>query len=185
MRKLLTSALLALAFAATPHAQAQVTTSDPALMWDLTSQANLALQLPGMSHHFEEPKEPGRRWNENNTGIGLEWRSPVGTNGWTNKTTVGLMRDSHGKWGGYGGYAWQYRLVDGASWQLDAGAGAFLFYRTVKFDGKLKLVPGVLPVLSIEHKPSGYGMNVLFVPNVKIGNYDMPAVLYAQFTKRF
>lgn len=63
--------------------------------------------------------------------------------------------------------------------------GAFLFYRTLSFDGPHQLVPAVLPVLSATRKAWGLGINVLAVPRVKLSGGTMPNVIYAQFTKAF
>lgn len=185
MLRYLATLVVALVSALSLCANAVAASTDDGLLWDLSSRPVLALQLPGMSHHFQEPKAPGRRYNENHAGIGVEWRSLPAPSGWLTKASVGLMEDSLFAWGAYAGYVWQKRLVDTQNWSLDAGGGVFLFYRTFDFEGEHRLVPGPLPVVSVEHKGTGIGMNILFVPHVKLGSREMPAVLYAQFTKTF
>lgn len=154
------------------------------LAWDLESRPALTLLLPGMSHHFDAPEDSARRWNETHAGLGLAWRSKWDETGWYLKTAIGTMHDSVESWGAYGGVAWQYRMFDGASWLVDAGGGIFLFYRAVQFDGPHIWLPGALPVLSAEHRPTGLGLNVLYVPNVKFDAGEMPSVIYVQLTKQ-
>lgn len=154
------------------------------LAWDLSSRPATILLLPGVSHHFQAPENSSRKWNQAHAGVGLARRSKWDEPGWYFKTAAGVMRDSVESWGAYGGVAWQYRVFDDASWLVDAGAGGFLFYRALKFDGPRVWLPGVLPVLSVEHKRTGLGINVLYVPNVRVDAGEMPAVIFVQLTKR-
>jgi len=153
----------------------------------------LTIQLPGMSHHFDPPVDkngnamPGREFNERNWGIGLQLERPL-TGDWTqwvSKTSFGVMKDSLNAMGAYAGHTWQKRVVDADTHTVDLGGGAFLFYRTLRFDGPHVLVPGVLPVLSATHKEWRLGINLVAVPRVKLSGGTMPNVLYAQFTKAF
>lgn len=155
------------------------------LRWDLSNRPAVAIILPGMSHHFQAPKNTTRKWNETHAGIGLETRSKWGDNGWIFKKAVGIMRDSVESWGAYGGAVWQKRVLESPSWVVDAGGGAFLFYRALHFDGERMWLPGLLPVVSVEHKSTGIGLNVLYVPNFQTDAGEMPAVIFAQLTKRF
>lgn len=167
---------------------AKATQDTPAgeeLRWDLTSRPAVAILLPGMSHHFQPPENTARKWNETHAGLGLETRSKWDENGWYFKTAIGLMRDSVESWGAYGGAVWQKRVFDGESWVVDAGGGLFLFYRALHFDGERMWLPGALPVVSLEHKQTGIGLNVLYVPHFKTDAGEMPAVIFAQLTKRF
>jgi hypothetical protein len=167
---------------------ARATPNTPAgeeLRWDLSSRPAVAILLPGMSHHFQSPANTTRKWNETHDGIGLETRSKWNEADWYFKTAIGLMRDSVDSWGAYGGAVWQKRVFDGESWVVDAGGGVFLFYRALHFDGNRMWLPGALPVLSLEHKNTGIGLNILYVPHFKTDAGEMPAVLFAQLTKRF
>jgi hypothetical protein len=154
---------------------------------------HLTIQLPGMSHHFDPPVDkhgneiPNREFNEQNWGIGIQLeRSLTGDwTQWVSKTSFGVMKDSLNAMGAYAGHTWQKRLIDGETYTADVGGGAFLFYRTLRFDGPHVLVPGVLPVLSATHKGWGLGINVVAVPRVKLSGGTMPNVIYAQFTKSF
>jgi len=177
--RIIAAALLSLAF--TTGASAQVED----LRWDLSGKPTLAIQLPGMSHHFDEPETEGRKFNETHLGIGLEWRTKWNDNGWVFKRSVGVMQDSLNMWGGYGGLVWQKELLDHETWSAELGGGVFLFYRALRFEGERGWVPAVLPALSIEHKPTKIGVNILLVPRFNTSNGKMPGVIYAQFTKRF
>jgi hypothetical protein len=154
---------------------------------------HLTIQLPGMSHHFDAPVDRrgneihDREFNEQNWGIGVQLeRALTGDwSQWVSKTSFGVMKDSLNAMGAYAGHTWQKRVIDGDTYTADIGGGAFLFYRTLRFDGPHVLVPGVLPVLSVTHKTWGLGVNVVAVPRVKLSGGTMPNVIYAQFTKSF
>lgn len=153
----------------------------------------LTIQLPGMSHHFDPPVDehgnplPGREFNERNWGIGIQLERALGGQWaqWVGKISFGLMKDSLDAMGAYAGHTWQKRVFDSDTVSVDVGGGAFLFYRTLRFDGPHVLVPGVLPVLSATHKAWGLGINVVAVPRVEFRGGTMPNVIYAQFTKAF
>jgi hypothetical protein len=95
------------------------------------------------------------------------------------------MRDSLDAMGAYAGHTWQKRVVDGDTFSADLGGGGFLFYRTLKFDGPHRLVPALLPVLSVTHKQWQLGVNLVAVPRCHVGGGTMPNVIYMQFTKAF
>ena len=95
---------------------------------------------------------------------------------------LATYRDAYGL---YAGHAWQKRLVDGAEYSVELGGGGFLFYRTLRFNGPHVLVPAVLPVLSVEHKATHFGVNVVVVPQCRVSGGTMPGVIYMQFTKAF
>jgi hypothetical protein len=168
--------------------------ADPAPLpkW-LEPPRQLMIQLPGMSHHFDEPTDshgqpiPGREFNERNWGIGIQIeRAMTGDwDQWVTKASFGLMKDSLNAMGAYAGYTWQKRLVNKESYSIDLGGGAFLFYRTLQFDGPHQWVPAVLPVLSAEHKGLRLGVNLVAVPRVQFSGGTMPGVVYLQFTKAF
>lgn len=182
-RAVLLSLLLSLmAFAANA---AQDTPAGEELRWDLSNRPAVAIILPGMSRHFQAPENTARKWNETHAGLGLESRSKWDDNGWYFKKAIGVMRDSVESWGAYGGAVWQKRIYEDASLVVDAGGGVFLFYRALHFDGEHLWLPGLLPVLSVEHKSTGIGLNILYVPHFKTDAGEMPAVLFAQLTKLF
>jgi hypothetical protein len=167
-------------------------TDAPSKLWS-DPVRHLTIQLPGMSHHFDPPVDkhgnelPNREFNERNWGIGIQLERPLtgDWSQWVSKTSFGVMKDSLNAMGAYAGHTWQKRVIDGDTYSADIGGGAFLFYRTLRFDGPHVLVPGVLPVLSATHKSWGLGINLVAVPRVKLSGGTMPNVLYAQFTKSF
>ncbi|MFI4931057.1 MAG: hypothetical protein ACHP83_12510 [Burkholderiales bacterium] len=168
--------------------------ADPAPLpkW-LDPPRQLMIQLPGLSHHFDEPTDshghpiPGREFNERNWGIGIQIeRAMTGDwDQWVTKASFGVMKDSLDAMGVYAGYTWQKRLLDSESYSVDLGGGAFLFYRTLQFDGPHLWIPAVLPVLSAEHKGLRLGINLVAVPRVQFSGGTMPGVIYLQFTKAF
>ena len=153
----------------------------------------LTIQLPGMSHHFDEPTDshgnpqPGREFNERNWGLGLQIERPMDGDwsGWVTKASFGVMKDSLDAVGLYAGYTWQKRLADSSTYSVDLGGGGFLFWRTLQFDGPHLLVPAVLPVLSAELKSWRVGANLVAVPRCEFSGGTMPGVIYLQFTKAF
>jgi hypothetical protein len=178
--RLLLLSLLPMTASATPG-----TSAGEELQWDLTNRTALAILLPGMSHHFQPPQATNRKWNETHAGLGLETRSKWDETGWYFKAAGGVMRDSVESWGLYGGAVWQKRVFESPSWTIDAGGGLFIFYRALHFDGERMWLPGTLPVLSLDYKPTGTGLNILYVPNFKTNAGEMPAVLFAQLTQGF
>ena len=187
----LATTLAALAFL-TANAHATPSTGalgnpEPRPHLKIETQRNVAFQLPGMSHHFSAPENPHTKWNERNLGFGFEFRDAIDDPdwaGWSRKTTLGAMQDSLGAWGLYTGMTLQKRLASSPI-TVDFGPGAFLFWRTFETDGPHRLMPAVLPVLSFEHRPTGIGLNMLFVPHLQLGSRgEMPAVLYGQVTVR-
>jgi hypothetical protein len=161
-------------------------------VWEAAPR-HLTIQLPGMSHHFSSPTSKSgrvlknREYNERNWGIGVQLEKPLtgSWDQWVTKTSFGLMKDSLNAMGAYAGYTVQKRLADGETFSADLGGGGFLFYRTLRFDGPHLLVPAVLPVLSVLHKPTQVGVNVVAVPEFKTDKGKMPGVVYLQFTKSF
>ncbi|HEY6353188.1 MAG TPA: hypothetical protein VIY30_01750 [Burkholderiaceae bacterium] len=168
--------------------------ADPAPLptW-LDPPRQLMIQLPGLSHHFDEPTDshghpiPGREFNERNWGVGIQIeRAMTGDwDQWVTKASLGVMKDSLDAMGVYAGYTWQKRVLNSESYSVDLGGGAFLFYRTLQFDGPHQWIPAVLPVLSAEHKGLRLGINLVAVPRVQFSGGTMPGVIYLQFTKAF
>jgi len=153
----------------------------------------LTIQLPGMSHHFDDPVDQhgqpivGREFNERNWGVGIQIeRALTGDwSQWVTKASFGVMKDSLDAMGVYAGYTWQKRMADTDTYSLDLGGGAFLFWRTLQFDGPHQWVPALLPVLSGAYKPLRLGANLVAVPRVRFSGGTMPGVIYLQFTKGF
>lgn len=167
--------------------------TDTPMKLTLESKRHFTLQLPGFSHHFDKPRYKdgtyvqGRKFNERNWGIGAQFEDPMGEEwaDWVRKVSFGIMKDSLDAFGLYAGATLQKRAYDSPYFSVEVGGGAFLFYRTLQFDGKHLLVPAVLPVVSALHKPSGAGANVVFVPQFETSKGTMPGVIYLQLTKQF
>ena len=171
-------ASLACALAAVSWAAAAQTPCEPC-------GASWALELSGYSHHFQPPSGQYalKRWNDRNVGLGLEYRRPW-TGGLWVKWTGGAMLDSTNTWSVYGGGVLQMRVLDSRAFSVDAGAGVFLFNRGFE-SGQRGWVAGPLPVLSLEHRPTGLGLSFSFVPKCDLGGrMESPATLYVQATYR-
>lgn len=155
----------------------------------MTPSRNVRVQLPGFSHHFSDPiaAKHGKKWNEKNYGIGLEFRDPVDTENWNRWSTLksaGLMKDSLGAWGGYATVTLQKRIINN-EYTVDAGPALGIFWRTFNFGGPHRLMPAILPSLSIEHKKSGWGINSILIPGFKWRDRKMPTVLWVGITKSY
>jgi hypothetical protein len=65
-----------------------------------------------------------------------------------------------------------------------------LLYRTTRFDGArgpapYKLIPIVMPLLSVEHRASGIGANMTVLPAGNFGKeLRFPGLVFVQFTYR-
>jgi hypothetical protein len=141
------------------------------------------LQTGSVSHHFSETQAPGRRWNEQHPGLGLERRA-IDDDGWQVRWTGGVMQDSRSFWGGYAGAAYMSRWRIGGGQEISAGAGAYAFYRSTSWSGRMTVVPAVLPTVSIGLLENRLGMNFTFVPRIPALRESMPAVLLAQVVLR-
>lgn len=167
-----------------------ISSPKPAAKKAIPPSRDIRVQLPGFSHHFSEPAAAryGKKWNEQNYGIGIEFRDPIGRpdwDGWSTLESAGLMKDSLGAWGGYAGMALQKRFVDDGEYTLDFGPSFWLMWRTFDFGGPHLLVPAVLPSLSAEDKSSGWGVNSILIPGFRWKNREMPTVLWIGITKSY
>lgn len=146
------------------------------------------VQLAGVSHHFSAPQAAGRDWNEQHDGLGVQ-RSRL-EDGRVLRYSAGYMRDSHGKQGLYAGLSLS-RHFQYFSHSLDYGIAPMLLWRTTRFDSKRlgpaphRLVPALMPMLTYEHRPSGFGANITASPPIKLGDDTRyPALVFLQFTMR-
>jgi hypothetical protein len=147
-----------------------------------------ALQLPGVSRHFGAPQQPGEAWNELHDGLGLQRTQRHASH--VVRLTGGFMRDSFNHQGLYAGGALGYRLLEG-EYEVDLAAAPMLLYRSTRFDdargpAPRKLIPIVLPMLTVEHRASGIGANLTILPAGNFGKeLRFPGLIYLQFTVRF
>ena len=133
---------------------------------------------------FQETQASKHQWREEHPGLGLERRAADGED-WNLRWAGGIMQDSRNYWGGYAGAAYvrQWRWTGVA--EAGLGVGAYSFYRSVNWSGKMAVVPGVLPTASIGLLDNQVGLNFIYVPRIKAYNQSMPAVLHAQMVVRF
>lgn len=159
----------------------------------LASTARLAAgQVPaqwyvhtgGVSRHGSPTHAPGQNWREVHPGLGLEQRVSGDDPAWSWRRVGGVLQDSRAVWGGYGGAAAMRRWSFEPQGEIGLGIGAYLFYRSVSWDGRRALVPAVLPTLSIGAPDSPIGLNVLYAPRTSTFGRERSSVLYAQVLVR-
>lgn len=138
----------------------------------------------GVSRHFEETRAANQQWRDQHPGIGLE-RRVTDENGWSIRSAGGLMQDSRGFWSGYGGVGYLHRWRLGRTAEFGAGAGAYAFYRSVSWSGRMALVPAVLPTASVGLLDNTVGLNVVYVPRLSAYSESMSPSLHAQIVLRF
>ena len=113
------------------------------------------------------------RWNQTNLELGLQYTQRDLQTKTVRKYFTGAVVDSYFKPGVYSGASYQWNLSEGERLRVDAGATGMLWYRMVAGrDAHLhrRLVPVVLPVLSIEDKRLGVGVNFSFIPKIRVNN---------------
>lgn len=148
------------------------------------AKASWALEVSGFSHHSHPPsgRLAVKEWNEQNWGLGLEYRHPLKDGYWV-KGTGGVLLDSTDVWSAYFGAVLQKRVIDG-TFSVDLGVGTFLFYRGFE-SGKKAWIAAPLPVISVEHEPSGVGLNLSFIPKFKTSRLSSPTTFFIQGVYRF
>lgn len=127
-------------------------------------------------------------WTNVNPAIGLERRT-TRYGDYAAKEFVGIVKDSYGRPSAMIGAARMWLLFEGRI-RIEAGVTGLLWYRTIGqwSDGSFdrKLVPLLLPVLSVDDKASGLGLNFSFVPGIRYHGteYSVPTLML-QTTYRF
>ena len=151
------------------------------------AEESLELHLPGLSHHFGSPQQAGRSWTDFHDGLGVQWTRR--DTKMVVRYTAGFMRDSFGAQGLYAGGSIGYRLLEGDH-EIDLAAAPLVLYRTTRFDdesGKApyKVIPVIMPLLSYEHRASGFGGNLTILPAGNFGkDLRFPGLIFVQFTYR-
>ena len=131
--------------------------------------ASFALELSGASYHLRQAPAPNH-YNQENWGVGLEYRKPLaGDEDWTAKYSAGTLVDSYYGHGGYAGAVLQKQLLANEALRVDAGAGLFLFYRRLEFNGPLKLIPAPAPVVTLGLGPTPFSLNITGCPSLPGG----------------
>jgi len=144
------------------------------------------VHMGGASVHSSETNAPGRRWNERHSGFGAElrvpglpWHGVDRTHPWRTTYTFGTFADSRSVQSYYTGTAVSHPLMRIGNMQLDGGAGAFLFYRSRSWSGRMALTPAVLPVLSLTDRHGGAGLNLTWRPP----GFGGPGTVFLQVTR--
>ena len=95
-----------------------------------------------------------------------------------------VQRDSFGATGAFAGVIasreWRGDTFD---WRL--GLGALAFYRAKTSRPDMETLVGVLPVASVEHRPSGVGVNLAVAPNFRHDGRDRSGFVFLQLSYRF
>ncbi len=138
----------------------------------------------GLSHHFVDTGASDRQWNQSHPGVGLEYRARPDSD-WSGRWTLGVMRDSRNIPGGYAGGAYVRQFNRHGDFNASVGLGAYLFYRSQSWDGRMTVVPAILPTLSFGLFENRVGVNFLAIPKVKIAGKQSTPLVFAQFTIRY
>jgi hypothetical protein len=137
----------------------------------------LLLDINGRSWHASRPQAyPAHDWNENNQGLGLQFRTDV-FEGARYRYFAGTMRDSLGVDGEYVGHGYEW-VFDRGPMRYSAGGALMLMNRTLNFGEKKSLYVFPLPVASVEYRPWGVGLNAVFIPGFDLGKKEMPTTLF-------
>ena len=141
----------------------------------------LLLDINGRSWHGSKPQAyPLYDWNENNHGVGLQFRTDV-FDGARYRFAAGTMRDSLGVDGEYVGTGYEW-VLDKGPMRYSAGGALMLMNRTLDFGQKKTLYVFPLPVASVEYRPWGLGLNAAFVPGFDLGKKEMPTTLFVSLS---
>jgi len=111
---------------------------------------------------------PNHQWNQTNAELGIEYDRRFDTT--VERFYAGSVVDSYYKPGVYLGAAYQWSLYRSNRFNVDAGATAMLWWRSVPNDDgsiRRRWLPVGLPVLSIEDKKLGIGTNLSFIPGIR------------------
>lgn len=129
--------------------------------------ASWRLLGPAASHHFSQHGAPVRGYQENNMGIGIEYNRRDSAT--VSRYYAGLVKDSYDRSSIYVGGAYQWTIVDRDRLRIDAGAITMLWNRSVVGSDDIarkQVILAALPMVSIEDKNTGMGLNVSFVPEI-------------------
>ena len=137
----------------------------------LTSTAavagGLSAVINGRSIHVDASED----WNENNTGLGLEYRLG-GDSRWKKQLMVNGFRDSNDNLSYMAGAGLHRSLFSSErlhGFYIDAGVNAFLMTREDVNDNRP--FPGVLPSLSFGNRYAGF--NITYLPRKAVESvYD-------------
>lgn len=124
-----------------------------------------------------------RGWYQNNPALGLSYTRRHADHALA--YSAGLVTDSFGKLGAIGLVAWLWPLHEGTL-RIDGGVAGGLWYRTECDGGPHRVVPAVMPALTLTHRASGLGVNLGFAPRFTIaGRGNAVDALMLQTTLAF
>ncbi|HSN31430.1 MAG TPA: hypothetical protein VLU41_02000 [Ideonella sp.] len=115
--------------------------------------------------YYKVDAEQKRGWVQNNPALGLSWTRRA--DGHAVSWSAGLVTDSFGQLGAIGLAAYLWPLHAGAL-RVDAGVAGGLWYRTQVDQGPRTVVPVAMPVLTLTHAASGFGIDVGLAPRFTI-----------------
>ena len=171
--------LVLLALAALLPATCAIAADDVTSPW--------SMQFSGTAQHFQQPTDGVHHWNQKNWGVGLQYTVAESWPGWSRGYTVGTMKDSFGAGGAYAGILELREFPITPAFKTQAGVGLFGFYRTFSWNGPYQVVAAPLPMVHVEHRSTGLGLNVLMAPRINFGSHggELPAFVFFQASKTF
>jgi hypothetical protein len=147
------------------------------------------LLLTGCSWHETSRDQFGERYNAFNAGIGYEWNRFETYREWYFTGNVMLFNDSfrHPQLTVGFGHAMRFEgdFVD-TSVGLAGFVGVKKLYEAddrVGTTGKYGFMGGIAPAVSFYRGP--WSLNLIYVPSVDIGDYDITGFLFGYFGWRF
>lgn len=147
------------------------------------------LLLTGLSFHEVRKNQFGETYNMTNTGFGYEHNRFTRYGEWYLAGNVMLMNDSFRNpqltLGLGHAIRYRYELAD-----LSVGAAGFVgwkkfynHYDTDKSTGHYDLTGGVTPVVSLYR--GEWSLNLIYIPTMQIGTYDITGFMFAYLGVRF
>ena len=144
---------------------------------------DVSLVINGKSHHYNSSYD----WNENNFGLGLEYRFET-TSRWKKIVMANGFRDSVDNMSYMAGAGLHRRLLETrrfSGFYVDAGINAFIMTR--EDINHNKPFPGMLPSLSIGNRYAGF--NLTYLPtkaiqdmvNADFVDPTISGILFVQF----
>ena len=138
--------------------------------WAPLSAQVLKTNLANCLSFFQKPYQvPKHAWDQHNWELGLERDKRYADH--VERAFAGAVVDSYYKPGLYAGEAYEWTLASTQHFYVDAGGTALLWWRSVPDatgDIRRRVVPVVMPALSIEDKKLGVGVNLTFVPAIRL-----------------
>jgi hypothetical protein len=148
------------------------------------------MSLGGVSSHARDTYAAGRTWNERHSSLGLERRvaglawDASADKLWQMRYVAGTLEDSRSLWGSYAGVGVMREVAHHGPLRLHAGALTSIHYKSASWNGSMKLMPAVLPTLSLTDQRAGLGVNLVWVPPVRWAGRDTISTVLLQLNYR-